>query len=266
MLLGFDVLSFASIDETRSYLESFTEATQPLDFLVLDDQSETHADMLNQLIQEMRIPPFQDTKLIHLYTPTTSSSGHAIFAKSNKPGLMKMTKPPRQGRLLQTLAGLKNLPVVIPLHPTDISKANEDLVAVQRTLYGNVLIAEDNPIAQNLLIKQLERHNLHVVATGNGEEAITEWEAHEPGYFAVALFDHHMPICDGVEAAKRLRLLERKRKVQNPLPIVALSADCQESTKQLCLSAGMNTFFSKPLRKGDLKALLSMFTAPSGSS
>ena len=31
--------------------------------------------------------------------------------------------------------------------------------------------------------------------------------------------------------------------------VVALSADCQDSTKQLCLSAGMNAFFSKPLKK-----------------
>ena len=77
-----------------------------------------------------------------------------------------------------------------------------------------------------------------------------------------------MPVCDGVEAAKRLRVLENKSKspiilpsrlLQNTdhtdtlmtgiLPVVALSADCQESTKQLCLSAGMNAFFSKPLKK-----------------
>lgn len=75
-----------------------------------------------------------------------------------------------------------------------------------------------------------------------------------------------MPICDGVEAAKRLRHLESKRKASIQLPsmvimqnvdivinifaVIALSADCQESTKQLCLSAGMNAFFTKPLKKG----------------
>ncbi len=76
-----------------------------------------------------------------------------------------------------------------------------------------------------------------------------------------------MPICDGVEACKRLRILEGTRKVSILLPskssrsdtsggelltlpaVVALSADCQESTKQLCLSAGMNGFLSKPLKK-----------------
>ncbi|KAH7914455.1 hypothetical protein BJ138DRAFT_1143777, partial [Hygrophoropsis aurantiaca] len=58
-----------------------------------------------------------------------------------------------------------------------------------------------------------------------------------------------MPICDGVEAAKKLRVLESSRHDRFALPIVALSADCQESTKKLCLSAGMNAFFSKPLKK-----------------
>lgn len=119
-------------------------------------------------------------------------------------------------------------------------------------------------------MKQLEKYQLKVTATGNGAEAIAAWEAHEPGYFSAALFDHHMPICDGVEATKRLRVLESKRKVHASLPgtlissyfttklltafspVVALSADCQESTKQLCLSAGMNAFFSKPLRKGQI--------------
>ena len=143
----------------------------------------------------------------------------------------------------------------------------EDLAAAHRTLFGNVLIAEgeclhvlslgqiwfrvDNPIAQNLLVKQLQRYHLNVTATGDGEEAIlgmlpshirylclltiAEWESHEPGYFSVALFDHRkfkklfasfsltmlfidMPLCDGVEATKRLRNLEAKRKTQVILP------------------------------------------------
>jgi CheY-like chemotaxis protein len=33
--------------------------------------------------------------------------------------------------------------------------------------------------------------------------------------------------------------------------VIALSADCQESTKMLCLSAGMNLFLSKPLKKSE---------------
>ncbi len=70
----------------------------------------------------------------------------------------------------------------------------------------------DNSIAQNLLVKQLQRFDLKVYATSNGEEAIAgmsvdlmgfissncteliEWEAHDPGFFSVALFDHRLSI------------------------------------------------------------------------
>ena len=66
----------------------------------------------------------------------------------------------------------------------------------------------DNSIAQNLLVKQLQRFDLKVYATNNGEEAVAgesvdliglissnctkplAWEAHDPGFFSVALFDH----------------------------------------------------------------------------
>ena len=94
-------------------------------------------------------------------------------------------------------------------------------------------------------------------------------------FFVPCLLIEHaildMPVCDGVEAAKRLRSLENRRKVSEFLPgefllhsiisnnanydvspkVVALSADCQESTKMLCLSAGMNSFLSKPLKKSE---------------
>ncbi|THU88468.1 hypothetical protein K435DRAFT_830560 [Dendrothele bispora CBS 962.96] len=253
MLSGFHVATVSALADALVHLQGRSNNVSPiLDFIILDDQSEANASELAKLTQQHS--SLREAKIIHLYTPTTSLSGKSIFGSST-PGIVKMTKPPRKGRLLQTLAGLKNLPNTIATGPTtDVAKAMDDLAAAQRTLFGNVLIAEDNPIAQNLLVKQLERYQLNVTATSNGNEALDQWETHEPGYFSVALFDHHMPICDGVEAAKRLRLLETKRKAPVMLPIVALSADCQESTKQLCLSAGMNAFFSKPLRKNFMLA------------
>ncbi|GAW08325.1 histidine kinase [Lentinula edodes] len=253
ILPGFSVVLASSIADAEIYLRNLGDRNPPVDFVIMDHQSEMQAEELAKFIDSLHYSTLKETKVIHLYTPTTSLSGRSVFG-SNSPGVVKMTKPPRKARLLQTLAGLKNLPNAMPIAPSsDVIRAMDNIAAAQRTLFGNVLIAEDNPIAQNLLVKQLERYQLNVTATSNGNEAIAEWEAHEPGYFSVALFDHHMPICDGVEASKKLRHLENKRKVSVILPIVALSADCQESTKQLCLSAGMNAFFS------DLTSLLSMF-------
>lgn len=143
MLSGFRVTPVSSIQDAEQYLQGVGPSYPSLDFFILDDQSETHADDLAQLLHSSQLTALKDTQIIHLYTPTTDSlSGHAVFSSST-PGVVKMTKPPRLARLLQTLAGLKNLPNELSTSQTsEVAKAVEDLAAAQRTLYGNVLIAE----------------------------------------------------------------------------------------------------------------------------
>jgi len=264
MLDGFDVSAVSTVEELEQTLRVVRPSDTPLDCIILDHQAEATADGIARQLESLHSPALQDTKLIHLYTLVTDSiSSNPVFRNSSTSGIIRMTKPPRQARLLQALATLRKLP---PETYADLRSAVTSTVEEpsesQRTLFGNILIAEDNPVAQKLLVRQLQRYDLNVVATSNGEEAIAEWERHDPGYFSLAMFDHHMPVCDGVEAAKRLRSLENRRKVLEPLPIVALSADCQESTKMLCLSAGMNLFLSKPLKKSDLASLLTTYGTP----
>jgi hypothetical protein len=140
MLRCFVVTSTSSIRDALDILGRFSSTDPRLDFVILDDQSEAHADDLARCISSQA---FQDTKVIHLYTPTTRDSGQTVFANSTISGVVKMTKPPREARLLQTLAGLKNLPNYISSNQTsDVAKAMEDLAAAHRTLFGNVLIAE----------------------------------------------------------------------------------------------------------------------------
>jgi CheY-like chemotaxis protein len=249
---------------------------------------------------------------VHLYTPTTDSLTSGQAFKRVTRGIVRTTKPPRQARLLQTLAKAKNISVTPASQGSAVQGAVNNVAAAKRTLYGNVLIAEDNPVAQQLLVKQLQKHQLNVVATSDGQEAIdrkcsskifllrpvlmasSEWEAHKPGFFTIALFDHReyhtpgspcrtsnksltdMPVCDGVEAARRIRQAEERRGLHISLPsehiypslinpvtknisitVIALSADAQESTKKMCLSNGFTAFFSKPLKKGLHHGLLS---------
>jgi hypothetical protein len=142
MLSGFLVTSMSSMQETEAHLRTSDPHQPPLDFLILDDQSETHAEELSRFLHSLNCITFQDTKIIHLYTPTTDSlSGHAQFS-SNTPGVVKMTKPPRITRLLHTFAELKALIQTSPSQVFDPQKVTENSPALLRTLYGNVLIAE----------------------------------------------------------------------------------------------------------------------------
>lgn len=142
MLQPFTVKLVSTIDEAGQYLQGFGKFGTPLDFVILDDQTGTHADELTSQLAASKLAQFADTKVIHLYTPT-STSGPNVFATNTVSGVVKMTKPPRLARLLQTLANSKNLyHVVSPHHPTDVSKPKDDAQSSQRTLFGNVLIAE----------------------------------------------------------------------------------------------------------------------------
>lgn len=143
MFNGFYVTLVSSIQEAEGRLQSYRSSPSFLDFIIVDDQSEEHVDYLLRFIKSVDSPSLRETKIIHLYTPTTSRTGHAVFGNSAPAGVVKMTKPPRKARMLQTLAGLKDLPnTMSSSRPSDVTQAMEDLAAAQRTLFGNVLVAE----------------------------------------------------------------------------------------------------------------------------
>ncbi|EJD55247.1 hypothetical protein AURDEDRAFT_140870 [Auricularia subglabra TFB-10046 SS5] len=270
MLTGLSLTEAASIEDVESQLTGASGAVAQFDFVIVDHPDEARVQNLLRSLQSS--PVNVKSNIIHLFTPSSTKATHIRWSPTPQPpprdspgeipigNVVRLSKPPRTMRLLVILASLKDVLPEMSLMPiSEIRAPVEDPNGLQRTLFGNVLIAEDNDVARQLLVKQLSRYKLTVTATSNGREAVTAWETHEPGFFSVALFDHHMPIMDGVEATKQIRQFEARRKVPVQLPIIALSADCQESTKALCLSAGMNGFLTKPLKKNDLTSLLSMF-------
>ncbi|KAI9486524.1 MAG: hypothetical protein EXX96DRAFT_549376 [Benjaminiella poitrasii] len=119
-----------------------------------------------------------------------------------------------------------------------------------------ILIAEDNIIAQKLIVKQLKRLGFTVEKCNNGFECFDTWKARGPGYFVLAWIDHHMPGCDGLEATKKIREYERRMNYNPTLPIIALTADIQLTAQRNCLNAGMNDYVTKPLMQKDLAIIL----------
>ncbi|KAG0285728.1 histidine kinase osmosensor [Linnemannia gamsii] len=124
-----------------------------------------------------------------------------------------------------------------------------------------ILLAEDNKIAQMVLSKQLALFGLAISCANDGADALALFKAHPRGYYTMGFFDHHMPICDGVQATQQIRLLEREHaaEVKGPvprLPIVAVSADIQETARKACLNSGMERYVTKPLMQKDLVAMV----------
>ncbi|MGE0433076.1 MAG: response regulator [Planctomycetota bacterium] len=121
---------------------------------------------------------------------------------------------------------------------------------------GRILVAEDNPTNQQVIIKLLERHGLQVDTVGNGTLAI---EALERKRYALVLMDVHMPELDGIEATRRIR---RSGAVLDArIPIIAMTASVLPRDRTRCQEVGMNDFLFKPIRRADLVTILNRWLA-----
>lgn len=113
-----------------------------------------------------------------------------------------------------------------------------------------ILLAEDNPLNQQVAQEMLERAGAAVVVVENGEQAIAAWEE-APDGFDVLLMDVQMPVLNGYAAARRLRELGAS------LPIIAMTANALASDRRACLQAGMNEHIAKPIdSRGLINTLL----------
>ncbi|MCB1948003.1 MAG: response regulator [Burkholderiales bacterium] len=115
-----------------------------------------------------------------------------------------------------------------------------------------VLVVEDNAVNQIVSKTMLERFNCEVVLANNGAEAI---ETFTKLHFDLILMDCNMPVMDGFEATKQIRLLEQKNHTA-PTPIVAVTAHAFDHIKRECLATGMNDHLSKPFDMAQLGNLL----------
>jgi PAS domain S-box-containing protein len=111
----------------------------------------------------------------------------------------------------------------------------------------NVLVAEDNPVNQDLVLTMLESLGCHATIVDTGRCAVDE--ALE-GKFDVVLMDCQMPVMDGLEATAAIRREEGRRAATGTragaIPIIALTANAMDRDRKRCLAAGMNVHLSKP--------------------
>ncbi|RDI50440.1 hybrid sensor histidine kinase/response regulator [Flavobacterium glaciei] len=113
----------------------------------------------------------------------------------------------------------------------------------------SILVVEDNPINQ-MVIKMIAKKwlNTKVVYTNNGQEAL---DAFKTNQFDIVLMDLQMPIMDGYEATVAIRNGEAGPHNSN-IPIIAVTADVMETTKDRVKEIGMNDYLSKPIKKETL--------------
>ncbi|HZS10101.1 MAG TPA: PAS domain S-box protein [Blastocatellia bacterium] len=148
----------------------------------------------------------------------------------------------RLGREQQRVPGMSEPQVTGP-------KSGNSSSGGQRAL--RILLAEDNPVNQQLARRLIERLGHTVTTVNNGHEAAA---AHLTGSFDLTLMDVQMPEMDGLEATAAIR--GRERITHTHTPIIALTAHAMQGDREKCLEAGMDDYLSKPIDPDELEQMI----------
>ena len=115
-----------------------------------------------------------------------------------------------------------------------------------------VLIAEDNPVNQQLIVKFLKKQGHETAVAGDGNEAVEALDK-DPS-FDVILMDMQMPHMSGLEATAIIR--QQEVTSGRHIPIIALTASVLKGDRERCLASGMDDYLTKPVNRNELFAAL----------
>lgn len=110
-----------------------------------------------------------------------------------------------------------------------------------------VLVVDDHQQVLRFVEINLKLHGFRVITTTSGEEALAIIETEEPD---IMLLDIVMPLIDGFEVLRRLRLISK-------LPVIAFSASISNHAKAMKL--GANAFVSKPFNVNEMMGKIRAF-------
>ena len=109
----------------------------------------------------------------------------------------------------------------------------------------HILLCEDQVLNQDIMRAILEKKRILVDVAEDGAQGISRFCHSMPGFYNAILMDVRMPVMDGYEATKRIRVLDRSD--AQTVPIIVMTADAFSDAVQKCLDVGMNAHISKPV-------------------
>jgi signal transduction histidine kinase/CheY-like chemotaxis protein/HPt (histidine-containing phosphotransfer) domain-containing protein len=241
----------ASGDEALAQLRAVAGTGPCYDMAILD----MHMPSMDGIALARAIkadPSLADLHLVML----TSSGLYGDMEEARQTGIERyLSKPVRQSQLYECLATVMGLS---SRRQREAELRHLDLEAGQNALRGCILLAEDNPVNQEVTIGMLESLGCSIDAVDTGREAV---EALGRTAYDLVLMDCQMPKMDGYVATRTIREQEAAASAGR-IPIIALTANAMEGDRQRCLDAGMDAYLSKPFSLEQLYAILARWLPP----
>ena len=131
-------------------------------------------------------------------------------------------------------------------HSVENNDSQKDSCSQSMELSGKrVFLVEDNAINMEIAHAILEEEHLNITEAKNGKEALEIFQNSKLNEYDVIIMDVMMPVMDGLEATKAIRMLERED--AKKIPIIAMTANAFEEDRKACLDAGMDEHIGKPI-------------------
>jgi PAS domain S-box-containing protein len=163
-----------------------------------------------------------------------------------------VTSTPGVGSTFWFTVRLKKVAVALAAVPAARDVPEDPLLLLIRDCAGRrVLLAEDEPVNQEVALCLLQDARLQIDVVGDGQEAVALAGRNR---YDLILMDMQMPCLDGIEATQQIRSLPDVDAAATP--IVAMTANAFAEDRERCLAAGMNDFIAKPVDPDVLFATL----------
>jgi PAS domain S-box-containing protein len=156
-----------------------------------------------------------------------------------------LTKPVKPSQLFDALADALHARAL----EAEQVRPTADVVSTPVKHAERVLVAEDNAVNQKVALFILARLGYRADLAANGKEVLQSLRQ-QP--YDVLLMDVHMPEMDGLEATRRIRESDGPARPW----IIALTANAMQGDRELCLSAGMDDYISKPIKPDEIAAAM----------
>ncbi|MEB3830064.1 PAS domain S-box protein [Phormidium sp. CCY1219] len=243
-----------NVEETDSSISALTRLcsaakTTPYDVALLDfDELHPNPNILGQLIRLK--PVLERTKLVLMISLGQVNRAQKLLEFGFAGYLIK---PVKERRVLDCLASVlcdrastvsgQSSAILYPDQPSS------DRTPLPSAI--DILLVEDTPINQKVLLNQLDVLGLQANCANNGREALDKLQERE---YDIVFMDCQMPILDGYDATKALR--NREANSQRHTTIVGLTAYAMKGDREKCLAAGMDDYLSKPVSLEDLETTI----------